>query len=409
MVKKSEFIWNTLGSLIGSVLNAVVLLFCTRFNGTEAAGIFSIAYATAMIFNAIGDYGIRIYQVTDSKRKYPFGEYLATRIVTLGIMLIGGIIFVLIQGYEFEKLIVCIALILFKIIDDISDTYQAEFQLQGRLDIAGKSLVLRGVLAIATFFMVDFVTKNLVLSTISMVIVNLVLFLLYDLKLIHSFTEYTLKFEKKVVGTILKDCFPLFSSTILSMYINNAVKYAIDKHGNYEMQTCYNIIYLPTFTINMATMLIIKPLMKNMGEYWNNKEYKKFISLVGKTAFIMLGLTVLVELVCATIALPILSFIYHVDVSMYKLELLILVVSGFFYGISTLLLYTLGAMRRQGFCMIAYVATSVLCLILPNILVEKMGMMGTAISNLSINLFLVLILTGVFIYFYIRDKEKKED
>lgn len=68
MVNKSEIIWNTLGSFVESLLSAVLLMFCTRLNGTEIAGMFSISFATATILNAIGDFGIRIYQVTDTKR-----------------------------------------------------------------------------------------------------------------------------------------------------------------------------------------------------------------------------------------------------------------------------------------------------------------------------------------------------
>ena len=77
MVKKSEIIWNTLGSFVESLLSAVLLMFCTRLNGTEIAGMFSISFATATILNAIGDFGIRIYQVTDTNRKYKMQEMVA--------------------------------------------------------------------------------------------------------------------------------------------------------------------------------------------------------------------------------------------------------------------------------------------------------------------------------------------
>lgn len=404
MVKKSEFIWNTFASIISSLVNAVVLLFCTRINGTEAAGIFSIAFATAIILNAVGDYGIRIYQVTDSKRKYQFGEYLSARIVVVVAMVLVGIGFVLIRGYELEKLVVCMALILFKAVDNLSESYQAEFQIQGRLDIGGKSVVIRNIVAMIVFFIVDLITKNMIVATIAMFITNLILLVVYDFRWIRKFTEYKIKLEKKVIYPILKECFPLFSSTILSMYINNAVKYAIDSKGNYEMQTFYNIIYLPTFTINLVSIFIIKPLMKSMGDYWNDKEYSKFLKIVAKMIGIMLVVTALIELVCATIALPILSFIYGVELGMYKIPLLILVASGFFYAVATLLFYALGAMRKQGLCMIAYVTTSIVCFILPPLLVDKWQMMGAAISNFSVNVFLVVILGMIFGIHYKKSK-----
>ena len=117
MVKKSEIIWNTLGSFVESLLSAVLLMFCTRLNGTEIAGMFSISFATATILNAIGDFGIRIYQVTDTNRKYKFGDYLLARVFVVITMVIIGILFVNISGYTAEKLWICIALIMFKEID----------------------------------------------------------------------------------------------------------------------------------------------------------------------------------------------------------------------------------------------------------------------------------------------------
>ena len=78
---------------------------------------------------------------------------------------------------------------------------------------------------------------------------------------------------------------------------------------------------------------------------------------------------------------------------MYKIELMILVISGFFYAMATLVFYALSTMRRQKQTTIAYIITSVFSLIIPYILVKKYGMMGTAISNLLITIVLFLILT----------------
>ena len=243
MVKKSEFVWNSISSVVASMLSAVLLLFCTRINGTVAAGIFSIAFATSVILNAIGDYGIRVYQVTDVNRKYKFGEYLALRTVVVTIMFLIGVIFVFVSGYELEKLIICLLLILFRVIDNLSETYQGEFQIQGRLDIGGKSVVIRNILAMVAFLITDIITKNMIVSTLVLLATNLGLFVLYDLNKIKKFTSDKIDYNTSSLKILLKECFPICISTLLSLYITNAVKYAIDGIGDYDMQTYYNIIY----------------------------------------------------------------------------------------------------------------------------------------------------------------------
>ena len=116
MVKRTEFIWNILASTVSAIINAVLLMFCTRINGTDIAGMFSIAFATSSVLNAVGDYGIRPYQVTDTNRKYSFGEYLSLRMVIVSVMFTIGILFVLISRYETTKAMICIFLVLSQIL-----------------------------------------------------------------------------------------------------------------------------------------------------------------------------------------------------------------------------------------------------------------------------------------------------
>lgn len=400
MVKKSEFIWNSIASLVASMLNAVLLLFCTRINGTDIAGIFSISFATSVILNAIGDYGIRIYQVTDSDRKYKFGEYVALRIVVVAIMLAIGIGFVFISGYDITKLLVTISLILFRVIDNLSETYQGEFQVNGRLDLGGKSVVIRNGMSIIIFLITDLITRNIIISCILMFITNLLTFMLFDTRLIKKFNKDKVIFNKDIILSLLKECFPVFVSTILSLYVTNAVKYAIDAVSTYEMQTYYNIIYLPTFTINLASIFIIKPMLKILGDMWNEKKYKEMKKIIIKISCIIIAVTILVEIVCFAIGTQILSFVYGVCLNQYKIDLCLLILSGGIYALTVLFLYILTTMREQNKATIGYITTSIFSLIIPKILVQKYNMLGASISNLLITFILLILLVIPFVIQY---------
>ena len=406
MVKKSEFIWNSIGSLVASMLNAVLLLFCTRINGTDIAGMFSISFATSVILNAIGDYGIRIYQVTDTDRKYKFGEYIALRVVVVAIMVIISVAFTIISGYDTIKLLVTILLVLFRVIDNLSETYQGEFQLEGRLDLGGKSMTIRVLSALLVFFIVDLLTKNVILSSVFLVLTNLIIFLLWDKRILSKMQKVQREFNKEHIIQILKDCFPLAISTMLSLYIINATKYAIDNFGDYTMQTYFNVIYMPTFVINLVSAFVIKPFLKVFGELWNKKDYGNFIKSIFKIVLILGIATLGIELGCFLLGVPVLSFIYGIDLSPYKIEMLLLVVSGFFYASSTVMLYALSTIRKQKLTTIAYVVTSILALIISNIFVSKYGMFGAVGSNMITMLALFIILTIFFIYELKKEKKR---
>lgn len=398
MVKKSEIIWNTLGSFVESLLSAVLLMFCTRLNGTEIAGMFSISFATATILNAIGDFGIRIYQVTDTNRKYKFGDYLLARVFVVITMVIIGIIFVNISGYTAEKLWICIALIIFKVIDNLSETYQGEFQLRNRLDLGGKSMVIRVSSSLIVFFITDVITKNVIFSCITFVLTNLTLFLLWDVRILSKFQKLEIKYDKNNIKEILLDCLPLAISTGLSLYIINATKYAIDNFGDYTMQTYFNVIYMPTFVINLVSAFVIKPFLKPFGDLWNSKEYLKFIKSISLIILILAGATICIDIACALLGVPVLSFIYGIDLSPYKIEMILLVISGFFYASATVMLYALSTIRKQKLTTIAYIITSVIALIASNICVNKWQMKGAIVSNMITTVTLFVLLVIFFLY-----------
>ena len=398
MVKKSEIIWNTLGSFVESLLSAVLLMFCTRLNGTEIAGMFSISFATATILNAIGDFGIRIYQVTDTNRKYKFGDYLLARVFVVITMVIIGILFVNISGYTAEKLWICIALIMFKVIDNLSETYQGEFQLRNRLDLGGKSMVIRVSSSLIVFFITDVITKNVIFSCITFVLTNLTLFLLWDVRILSKFQKLEIKYDKNNIKEILLDCLPLAISTGLSLYIINATKYAIDDFGDYTMQTYFNVIYMPTFVINLVSAFVIKPFLKPFGDLWNSKEYLKFIKSISLIILILAGATICIDIACALLGVPVLSFIYGIDLSPYKMEMILLVISGFFYASATVMLYALSTIRKQKLTTIAYIITSVIALIASNICVNKWQMKGAIVSNMITTVTLFVLLVIFFLY-----------
>lgn len=396
MIKKSEFAWNMLGSFVYAMFSAIILAFCTRINGLEIAGIFSIAYATSCILNSIGDFGIRVFQVTDTNRKYKFSSYLSARIIAILIMILvtGGV--VLIGGYSSTKLWVCILLMVYRIIDNLSETYQAEFQLDGRLDIAGKSMVFRNLAAIIAFIIVDKLTQNIVVACLCMILINLIIFLLYDVKKIKEFNVDKFKFEFPSAKQIVRECMPIAIAGILNVYVINVVKYAIDSAGDYTMQTYFNIIYMPTFVINLVSIFIIKPFLKMFGEYYNEKKYEKLSKVIMYIVGALILVTICIEIGCFILGVPFLNLFYGVDISNYKGELMILVLSGLFYAMSNLLFNLLGTIRKQKYITIAYLFVCVISLILPNMLVKKYSMTGAAIANLVIMFSLCLILSIFF-------------
>ena len=396
-IKKSEFIWNTIGSIFASLLSVVLLFVITRVNGVDDAGMFSIAFSSATILYTIADSQVRVFQVTDTDRKYGFGVYLSVRNILSLLMLIAGVIFVFVSRYDWQKALVCLGLVVFRMIDALSETYQGEFQLDGRLDIGGKSVFYRMLVSLVIFGVVDIVSKNLLVSIFCMCLTNFIIWIAYDRRLVKRYNTERSSKNMQEIKEVIYACFPLFVSMFLNNYIINAPKYAIDKYMTYEMQTYFNIIYLPTFVINLMSIFVLKPMLKTMGIMWNTDQKKKFAGILGKMILAILLLTIVAEVVGYFIGIPILSWIYGVNLKPYKIELLILIVSGGLSAITVALLYALSTMRCQGKSSLAYIAAAVSGVILPYYMVSRWGILGASVSSVGIMAILSMGLLGIFL------------
>ena len=81
----------------------------------------------------------------------------------------------------------------------------------------------------------------------------------------------------------------------------------------------------------------------------------------------------------------------------YKIELLILIVSGGLSAITVALLYALSTMRCQGKSSIAYIAAAVSGVILPYYIVSRWGILGASVSSVGIMAILSMGLLGIFL------------
>ena len=93
-----DYFWNTAASFMMSLATVILTVVVTRSAGLAAAGVFGLAYQAGQQFQPLGMYEIRPYQVTDLQHRFSFGSYLATRIVTVVLMILGIIGYAVLFG-----------------------------------------------------------------------------------------------------------------------------------------------------------------------------------------------------------------------------------------------------------------------------------------------------------------------
>lgn len=390
--------------------SVIMLMVLTRVLGLADAGIFTIAYANANLFLTIGKYGMRNFQVSDVNGQFTFYEYLMSRIFTVSLMIAVSIVFVVYvgnkNGYSMEKSLIIIWMSLFKVVDAFEDVFHGLYQQRGRLDIAGKAMTLRLGTTILFFLTGLLILKNLLIVLIFITCftgILLIVFTRWSYKLFERAVEKRYSFYN-VLG-IMKICFPLFLGSFLSFYIGNAPKYAIDGVLNDELQACYGFIAMPVFVIGLLNNFVFNPMIYKMSVLWDKGKKNEFLKKFIIQVMIVIGITLVCIVGAYLVGIPILSFLYNTDLSLYKYELLILLLGGGFLALSGLLVTVITIIRFQNSLMFGYIIVSILAYTLSKIAVEQYSIRGAA-GLYAILTAVLCFLFFIFLGYGLKRKEK---
>ncbi len=398
-----SYIWNAIGGFLYAMLSAVLLLGVTRLQGAVEAGIFSVVFTISQNLLIIGNYEVRPYQVTDIKAKGDLSVYFTLRIFTNIFMIVSGILWIIIGGFELKKAILILILCGYRVTDSVGDVVEGYFQQTDRIYLSGILLGIRTVFPMIVFLVVLVCSKDLVYSSSWMAGCSLLCLILFDVRLAQEDKCKWFSSDWKKIHDLLLNCFPLFGSALSYIFLVSLSKFAIDYFMDPAYQTYYSILFMPTFIINLLSEFVFKPHMTEMANMWFAGEVRKMKGLIKKICLCIVIFTVVVILAGCDLGIWGLRVIYGVDdLKLYRMEFVILLLGGGFNALSIFLRYILTVMRKQWTILVAYVIGVIISIVLSYRMTAVWGLMGAA-SSYTISLF---ILCMVFIGIVIVDGRK---
>ena len=409
-ISRKSFFWNMLGSICYSVSSFSYLLVVTRVCGVEIAGFFSLSYATAQLLLCVGRYGMRTYQATDLRQEYLFSEYAVSRVLTCAAMLVAGIIYSALS-FDASHAIISIFIIAMKMIDASEDVYHGRLQQMDQIETMGKMLALRNTFTAIWFTVVLIVSRNLLLTCASSVILS---FILCQYSNAHALRRTTSllpperNFEWRKVFSILKTCTPLFASTFLSLLLYNIPKYAMANVMSDVYQTYYSILFMPSFVITLMCEFVFKPTITTIARLWWAKEYRKFTRYILLIFAILAGCSALIVLAGRLIGLWLLGIVYGVELSDYAAQFVILLIGGGLSAMVYMLYNILIAIRHERSLLVVYSITAVLTILPARTMITSWGMTGAALNYGYSCLILLLLFAGTLWYVVAKNRNKEK-
>lgn len=380
-----DYLWNTAASLMSSLAVVIMGIAITRSGSDQdsarhAYGIFTLALAIGQQYQTLGLYEVRTYHVTDVRRRFTFGTYLATRILTCALMVAFIVGHAWTRASESSPLLVVVCLALLRIFDAFEDVYYSEFQRCGRLDIAGRACFLR-------IFVTTFLWSGLYWATQSLMVATLVAFGVTVVVLAAAYGLparglFPLRpdWGGRAVRGLLVQCLPLFLAAFLNQYLANAPRYAVNDFLGSAPLGDFAIIYMPAVAINMLSLFVFRPLLTRIATRWAAGDWPGFAAMVRRGLASTAIAFVVVGAVTFLVGAPLLRLVYGIDVSAYRMELMVLVFGGAMNAAGVILYYALATMRRQNLVLVAYALAAVCAWALAQWLTPVLGMMGAAIS-----------------------------
>ena len=375
-----DYLWNTAASLMTSLATVVMLLVVTRTAGIRAAGVYSLAIAVGQQFQTLGMYEVRAYHVTDVTHRFTFGTYLATRIVTVALMLAGIVGYAMVSGDGGSDVLLIVLVASLRVFDAFEDVYVCELQRVGRLDLGGRACFWRALSTTVVFSLTLALTGSLLTSTVTTLVLSVLTTVLVYLPPSRGLFPLRPAWAPGPVGQVLLACLPLFGASFISMYLSNAPRFAIDRYLDPTQQGYFAILFMPAVTINLMSLVIFRPLLTRMAGLWVQGDRPGFRAVVNRGLLATAGAFVVVGLVTYVAGVPILGLVFGKDVSAFSVELMVLVGGGAMNAASVVLYYALTTVRLQNLVFVGYVLAAGAITLLCVVLVPQGSLLGASVA-----------------------------
>jgi transcriptional activator amrA len=397
---KKDYLWNSLGSLLQSAISPVLLIVITRLNGIDDSGLFSFALSLSVVFWVVSLWGGRTYQVSDVKREFSSGSYIAVRFVASLIVAISAVVFCVLNGYNATKTGLIMILVTFKILESIADSLYGVLQIHHKLYVAGISLTMKAMLGFAAFMAVDIVTKNVIYGTLAILLVNVLIIFLYDILWVRrvEVINVSKKLCKEYIAqavAIMKHTSAVFVVMFLTMFSLNIPRYFLDK-SHPDQIGYFGIMAMPITLLGLFISFIIQPNVVNLSELLVKGKLKEFARIVSKINHITFGIGVLSVVLSYLVGVWVLNTIFGININNFQLDLTIMVIGAAANAFVSIYVNLLIIMRRFKGQFYALLLTDILAVAVSMCLIERLAMLGSVLVFMLISLLQLALLLVIY-------------
>ena len=362
-LQKQAFI-NTSGNIMYFIALWLLMVISTKFMGYEAAGAITLAMTVGNMIATVQFYGVRSFQSSDIMFQYTPNDYIYARVITVVIGLLICVSFCFWMDYPSNLSLTIFLFMIIKSSESFSDALFGDFQRLGRLEIAGYSMFLRGIV-ITLFFVLSLCFFNKLNTALLLTSIGAVLILLlFDIPFHNSIIRGIKRINQRKSVGVLKICFPLFLSGIIVPIIVAFPRIILEHFYGVELLGFYGNVSTPALLLTTVAPTVLTVLLPDYGRLFNLRDYGKIRKIWGLS---VIGTLVagFICLICLFIfGRPVMAFIYTDQILPYVRYLYLILLAMVLNTLTICNNTVLVAIRKNSVIIMTSIIALVICLVI---------------------------------------------
>lgn len=400
---RKNFTWTFIGNLVNAGSQWALIVILAKRTSPEIVGQFAYALALTTPIMLFASLKLRSAQATDQLHEYSFGEYWSLRLLTTIFALVVIIALALANNSSQDVSWVIILVGASKAIESLIDIIYGLFQQHERMDLVGRSLILRGLLTVILAGAVLTSTTSIVAVASCLLITWSIVLLLCDIpnaKRILVLNEDSFRCIPKWSNPRLKKLavltLPLGASIAVGALYNNIPRYIIEHYlGSAALGIYSALAYFMLFG-GMIFTALAQSIIPRLARYYAENENIRFRQLLHKLIGVGMTIGVFGIVVAFFFGDFFINLFYSSEYTKYSQILVLFMVANL---IDFSFLAIASAINAMRLFRVQIVVSSLSALIMGPVclfLVINVGLEGAAISMITVKS--IEALMYVFIY-----------
>ncbi len=318
---------------------AVVLAY---LGGLEMVGLIVLAYAVCAPINALASLSLRAAVVTDARREYDFGDYLALRLV-MATLAFGVIAVIGMTGYSGEMgwlILAAGGAEFFKSISQMLHSFQQRYE---RMDRIAISVMIVALSSIAVLASVVYFTGSILLAAIGFPLVTASVLFGYDIpngvRLLRAAAKTSPTSERlrpswnmRTMLRLIWLTLPLGVVMMMISLTSSIPRCLIGHHlGPHALG-----VFASVLSLGLVGMKVVNSMGQSAGPrlatYYAAGKTDAYLRLLGKLVALAGALGIAAVAGVAALGEPILELLYHEDYSPYwRLAVYLMIAAALLY------------------------------------------------------------------------------